>query len=91
MILAVVVQGASVQDRNGAMNVIDKLFEAWNKVIKINADYGYRGTLVETAKTKFNAVFEIIKRTELHAFKILPKRWIMERTFAWIDTKQTGR
>jgi len=47
MILAVVVQGASVQDRNGAMDVIDKLFETWNRVIKIFADYGYRGTLVE--------------------------------------------
>lgn len=88
MILAVVVQGASVQDRNGAMDVIDKLFETWNRVIKIFADYGYRGTLVEKVKVKFRAVFEVIKRTELHAFKILPKRWIVERTFAWIDTNR---
>jgi len=88
MILAVVIQGASVQDRNGAMDVIDKLFETWSRVIKIFADYGYRGTLVEKVKNKFNAVFEVIKRTELHTFKILPKRWIVERTFAWIDTNR---
>jgi len=88
MVLAVVIQGASVQDRNGAMEVIDKLFETWNGIIKIFADYGYRGTLVEKVKTKFKAVFEVIKRTESHTFKILPKRWIVERTFAWIDTNR---
>jgi putative transposase len=88
MILAVVIQGASVQDRNGAMDVMDKLFETWNRIIKIFADYGYRGTLVEKVKTKFKAVFEVIKRTESHTFKILPKRWIVERTFAWIDTNR---
>ena len=88
MVLAVVIQGASVQDRDGAIEVISKMAVTWNKIIKIFADNGYRGALIEKVKTKFKIVFEVIKRTELHTFKILPKRWIVERTFAWIDTNR---
>lgn len=88
MVLAVVIQSASVQDRDGAMDVIDRLFETWNSIIKIFADNGYRGALIEKVKVKFKIAFEVIKRTELHTFKILPKRWIVERTFAWMDTNR---
>ncbi|WPV01695.1 transposase [Mucilaginibacter sp. cycad4] len=88
MVLAVVIQGASVQDKDGAMEVITKLFETWNGVIKIFADNGYRGALIEKVKNMFKIVFEVIKRSELHIFKVLPKRWIVERTFAWIDTNR---
>jgi putative transposase len=88
LVLAVVIQSASVQDRDGAVDVVNKLYESWKKVIKIFADGGYRGQLVNTIKTKFKIELEIIKRDELHTFKILPKRWIVERTFAWIDTNR---
>ena len=70
------------------MDVVAKLFKNWKNVIKIFADGGYRGQLIETLKTKFKIELEIIKRDELHRFKILPKRWIVERTFAWIDTNR---
>lgn len=86
--LAVVIQSASVQDRDGAVDVVNKMLESWKKVIKIFADGGYRGQLIRTIKTKFKIELEIIKRNELHSFKILPKRWIVERTFAWIDTNR---
>jgi putative transposase len=88
LILAVVIQGASVQDRNGAIDVVDKLVENWKKIIKIFADGGYSGTLIDKIKEKFKITLEIIKRDELHTFKVLPKRWIVERTFAWIDTNR---
>jgi putative transposase len=88
LILAVVIQSASVQDRDGAPDVIDKLLESWKKIIKIFADSSYRGKLIDTVKTKFKITLEIIKRDELHTFKILPKRWIVERTFSWIDTNR---
>lgn len=88
LILAVVIQSASVQDRDGAFDVIGKLFENWKKVIKIFADGGYAGKLIEKVKAIFNVEIEIIKRNELHTFKILPKRWIVERTFSWIDTNR---
>jgi putative transposase len=88
LVLAIVIQGASVQDRDGAIPVISKLFEGWNQIIKIFADSGYRGQLIEKVKTQFKIEFEIIKRNELHTFKVLPKRWIVERTFSWIDTNR---
>lgn len=88
LILAVVIQSASVQDRDGAIEVISKMRESWRKVVKIYADGGYRGKLIETVKDKFKIEVEIIKRDEQHIFKILPKRWIVERTFSWIDTNR---
>jgi putative transposase len=88
LVLSIVIQGASVQDRDGAIPVIIKLFDGWNQIIKIFADSGYRGQLIEKVKTQFKIELEIIKRNELHTFKVLPKRWIVERTFAWIDTNR---
>lgn len=88
LILAVVIQSASVQDRDGAISVIDKLTENWKKIIKIFADSGYRGNLIAIVQNRFKIELEIIKRNELHTFKVLPKRWIVERTFAWIDTNR---
>jgi putative transposase len=88
LILAVVIQSASVQDRDGAVSVINKLMENWRRVIKIFADGGYGGKLIGKVKDMFKIELEIIKRDELHTFKILPKRWIVERTFSWIDTNR---
>lgn len=88
LVLAVVIQSASVQDRDGAVEVVEKLCESWKKIVKIFADGGYRGKLIETIKSKFKINLEIIKRDELHTFKVLPKRWIVERTFSWIDTNR---
>jgi len=88
LILAIVIQNASVQDRDGAKEVFEKMLENWRKIIKVFADGGYRGKLIDTIKSSYNIVIEIIKRDELHTFKVLPKRWIVERTFAWLDTNR---
>ena len=44
--------------------------------------------MIAKVQTRFKIELEIIKRNELHTFKVLPKRWIVERTFAWIDTNR---
>lgn len=88
LVLAVVIQSACVQDRNGAMAVIEKLAESWKKITTIFADSGYTGKLIERVKQAFDINLEIIKRTEKHSFKVLPKRWVVERTFAWLDTNR---
>ena len=88
MILAVIIQSASVQDRTGAMDVIRDMKQNWIKVLKIFADGGYAGKLIDKVKTTFNIDIEIVKRNEQHKFKVLPKRWIVERTFSWIDTNR---
>ena len=102
LILAVVIQSASVQDRVGGLDVVQKLVESWRKVIKIFADAGYSGTLAGKIKGRVKIIFEIIKRDELHKFKVLPKKMDCkkkkkkkkrerERTFAWIDTNRRKR
>lgn len=88
LILVVVIQSASVQDRNGAIDVVEKLVGTWKKIVKIFADGGYSGTLLDKLKERFKITVEIVKRNEQHVFKVLPKRWIVERTFAWIDTNR---
>ena len=88
MVLAVVIQSASIQDRDGSKDVIRKLKVKWKRVIKIFGDGGYRGKLIEWTKEHFKIDIEIVKRNELHLFKVLPKRWVVERTFSWIDTNR---
>lgn len=48
------------------------------------ADGGYTGKLIGWAKEMFGYDVEVVKRNELHTFQVLPKRWIVERTFAWL-------
>jgi putative transposase len=86
LILAVVIQSASVQDRNGADEVIKWLKECWCRVKVLFADGGYSGKLVERIGKVFGIQVTIVQRVSSVSFSILPKRWIVERTFAWLDT-----
>jgi len=88
LVLAVVIQSASTQDRDGAKDVIEKLAGKRKKVVKIFGDGGYRGKLIDWTQEQFKMDLEIIKRNELSQFKVLPKRWVVERTFSWIDTNR---
>ena len=54
----------------------------------IFADGGYTGKLIERVKMLFGIDIKIVKRNEQNKFKVLPKRWIVERTFSWIDTNR---
>ena len=87
LLLAVVVHSAAIQDRDGADLVFDKLSDKnIGRLELIWADGGYAGNLVE--KTAIERVFEIeiVKRTgDIKGFKVLPWRWVVERTFSWLD------
>ncbi len=78
----------ALQNRDGAPSTNEKMKDRWIRVIKIFADGRYRGQLIDKIKQAFCIHIDIIKRNEMSAFKILPKRWIVERTFAWIDTNR---
>lgn len=84
MILTVVVHSAGIQDRDGARLVLEQLDGRFTRLKLIWADGGYAGQLVRWAKRECGRVIEVVKRTELHRFVVLPKRWIVERTFAWL-------
>lgn len=86
LILAVVVHPADIQDRDGARLLVEKLrWFGWLQVVW--ADGGYAGKLVawfnELALGRA-ARLEIVNRKS-RKFEILPKRWIVERTFAWLS------
>lgn len=85
-VLEVVVHVASIQDRDGAKLVLDKLSQATKaSVRKLWADGGYAGTLIEWVREHLNAVLEIVAREPAQVgFQVLPQRWIVERTFAWL-------
>lgn len=90
LIIALVVHAASFQDRDGAKPVLAQLNGKSNKGRRlfprlklIWADGGYAGQLIAWAKTLGRWTLQIVKRTEA-GFAVLPKRWIVERTFAWL-------
>lgn len=88
LVLDVHVHNADIQDRDGAKQLLSKLTDSFGWLKLIWADGGYRGKLIEwTAQLKRHRKIklEIVKRNDsLEGFKILPKRWIVERTFGWL-------
>lgn len=85
MILAVVVHAANVQDRDGAKLVLRKLRGVSPRLKRIWADGGYAGKLIDWTKRIGGWILEIVKRSDgVVGFTVLPKRWIVERTFGWI-------
>ena len=79
------VHSAGIQDRDGAKLLLNSIPKTiMFTVQKIIADGGYAGRLVDWVKKKFGIILEIVKRNELHKFVVLPKRWIIERTNAWM-------
>jgi putative transposase len=86
-LIMVLVHGADVQDRNGIKKVLPLLKDKiLNGIKAIIADAGYSGQpLIDWVKETFSWNLEIARRSEQHQFKVLPKRWIVERTLAWIS------
>lgn len=86
LLLVVVVQTAAVQDCVGAKQVIERADWRCSGLARIWADGGYRGTLIAWIKDTLQCVLEIVlRRDDQIGFTVLPKRWIVERTFAWLD------
>lgn len=80
LILRAEVHGAGLQDRDGAALVFDRLTNRFPFIEAICADGGYQGPKVQAASPR---PVEIVKRNQT-GFEVLPKRWIVERTFAWL-------
>jgi putative transposase len=85
LLLTVVVHAASIQDRDGAKLAIRKIRGVFPRLKLIWADGGYAGQLVEWTRKLGGWVLEIVKRCDdIAGFAVLPKRWIVERTFGWL-------
>ena len=80
------VSTADVTDRDGAISMIGYAAPNLSKCIKVLVDGGYTGkTFANSVKKLIGAVVEVVKRNELHKFAVLPKRWIVERSFGWLE------
>ncbi len=85
LILAVVVHAASIQDRDGAKLVLAKLAGRFPRLRVIWADGGYAGQLVDWVRATWHWLLSIVSKPAGTAgFVVLPKRWIVERTFGWL-------
>lgn len=87
-LLTVLVHSASVQDYHGARDVFTRLSQQrWPRLVKIWADAIYKGDkhLKRWVQDNFQWDLEVVERDPLlTGFQVLPKRWVVERTFAWL-------
>ena len=86
LLLAVVVHPASVQDRDGAEAVLREARRLFPFLERVVADAGYQGPKMEATVARTGTWrLEVVRRCDRHRFVVLPKRWIVERTLAWIS------
>jgi len=86
VLMAVVVTTACVQDRDGLKKLLRSFGVHRKKLRKIWVDGGYRGQIIEWVKRKFRYCLEVVLRSDdVRGFVVLPKRWVVERTFAWLN------
>ena len=84
LVLMVLVHPANIQDRDGAQLLTEQLKCCLPRLRTLFADSGYAGQLVDWFWESVRWTLTIVKRTADVGFQVLPKRWIVERTFAWI-------
>jgi putative transposase len=78
------VHAANTHDTKGAIDVLDRVKEKFPTIEGFSADAGYQGTTVEHVEKTMNLKIEISKKIK-DEWAILAKRWVVERTFAWIN------
>jgi len=83
---AILVTTANVTDRDGAIEMFIASKNNLSSVISVMVDGGYSGEkFAQNIKDLIGADVEVAKRNELHTFAVIPKRWVVERSFAWLE------
>ena len=83
---AIHVTTANVTDRAGALAMFDRRRENLRQVQQVLVDGGYTGKpFAEGVQSLLGAAVAVVKRNELHRFVVLPKRWVVERSLAWLE------
>lgn len=88
LLLAVLVTAANVQDKRGLPLLLDRVRDRFDRLSVIYADGGYTShSLCQWVEKTLRCLLEIVARPkEQHTFEVLPKRWIVERTFSWFNS-----
>lgn len=83
---AVVITTANVNDRDGAIGLFSQPYYPLSRLEKILFDGGYTGEdFAKKIKRLTGAEVEVVTRPEMHKFVVIPKRWVVERSFGWLD------
>ena len=83
---AIAVTTADVTDRKGALQALGRCATDLREVQSILADGGYQGQpFADAVSELLGAEVQIAKRSELHTFAVMPQRWVVERSFAWLE------
>ena len=85
--MAAIVHAADIQDRDGGVLLMATLFGMYPFLLKLYADAGYQGPKFQTGLHRVcrTVNVEIVRRCDTAKFVVLPKRWIVERTIAWLN------
>jgi transposase len=87
LLLEILATPASVQDRDAARPLLFNLHRARRRVRRAWADSVYAGKLQPWAATCLHLTVEVVRRpADQHTFEVLPRRWVVERTLAWITS-----
>ncbi len=85
LLLAAVVHPADIQDRDGAYAVLEQAAPQTQQVAHLWADAAYRGAFVTWVQEVWGWTIEIVQRAaDAVGFAVQPRRWVVERTFAWL-------
>jgi putative transposase len=85
LLWGILVTEADMTDREGALRLLLMMRGIVDRLQRIWADGGYRGAFIETVQRVCGWTVEIVLRSDdATGFQVLPKRWIVERTFAWL-------
>ena len=89
LLLVVVVHAASMSDTDGALDVGTKLRGRFPRLCKLWADQGYKDTMVQWFHRQLTVLVEVMLRPpEQRGFVVQAKRWIVERTFGWLNRQR---
>jgi transposase len=82
-----IVHAADIQDRDGGVLLMATLFGLYPFLLKLYADAGYQGRKFQRSLARVcrDVNVEIVRRRDMSKFVVLPKRWIVERTIAWLN------
>ena len=86
-LMQALVHSADIQDRDGGVLLMGALFGRYPSLLKLYADSGYQGPKFQDGLKKVcrRVNVEIVKRTDVGKFVVLPKRWVVERTIGWLN------
>lgn len=83
---AIAVTAANITDRQGALDALEQNKDNLSAVISVLVDGGYTGqAFAEAVQDLIGASVQVAKRNEVHTFAVIPQRWVVERSFAWLE------